>query len=131
MDKFELKQNLKRTNKIIEYAIQQRLGKSYSIKIIVSDENYDNDGLISMMYTLSIEYSDPQWHMEIDEISNELKEQSDVIESIFINSKSTIGRDGLFGPNNGNNGLLGPSVGGLEYNTDVFNVQWVMEYSID
>lgn len=131
MEKSELLKNLKRTNKIIEYAIQQKLGKSYNVKLVVSDEDYDNDGLISIMFVLEIEYSDPQWHMEIDEINYELVNQSKSIESVISGKKLSINRNGVFGPNYGNPRILGPSVNGMEYNTDVFKIQWILEYALD
>lgn len=131
MEKSELLKNLKRTNKIVEYAIQQKIGKGYKVKLNIADEDYDKEGIVSIMYVIDIVKPDPDSHIEINEISDELKEQSDVIENVLINSKSSIGKDGSFGPNNGGNRLLGPSINGLEYNPDVFEVQWIFEYSID
>lgn len=131
MDKFELKQNLKRTNKIIEYAIQQKLGKPYSVRLVVADEDYDNDGLISIMFVLEIEYSDPQWHMEIDEITYELRNQSESIESVISGKNLSIGRNGVFGPYNPNGNILGPSVQTIKYDNDIFNVSWLFEIQVN
>jgi len=131
MDKFELKNNLKKTKKIIEYAIEQKIGKSYTVKIEMDDADYDNDGLISVMYLCNIEFYDPVSHLEIDEITYELEKQTKSIESVLENKNSSIGRNGLFGPYDPRLNILGPSIHSITYNTDIFAVKWLFEIALN
>jgi hypothetical protein len=131
MDKFELKQNLKKTNKIIEFALKEKLSKPYQVDFEVGDTDYDDNGLISILYVLNISFSDPDSHLEIDEITSELTKQSDTIYNLITNKKSSIGPDGLFGPYRENNAYLSPSVRGIEYNVDIFKTSWIFEIIIN
>lgn len=131
MEKSELLRNVSKTTKIIEFALREKLGKQYQINFEVSDKDYGDDGLYSIMYVLTVSFSDPEPHLEIGEITYELSQQSDAIYNLLTNKKSSVGRDGLFGPYRDETQILGPSVREIEFNADIFSVTWIFEITIN
>jgi hypothetical protein len=131
MEKSELKNNINKTTKIIEFALKEKLGKEYQVEFEVGDTDYDDTGLISILYVLNISLDDPDSHLEIDEITSELTKQSDTIYNLLTNKKSSIGRNGLFGPYKEENTYLSPSVRGIQFDSDIFNTTWIFEIIIN
>ena len=131
MEKSELKNNVNKTTKIIEFALKEKLGKEYQVEFEVGDTDYDDTGLISIFYVLNISFNDPDSNLEIDEITSELTKQSNTIYNLLTNKKSSIGRNGLFGPYKEENDYLSPSVRGIQFDSDIFNTTWIFEIIIN
>ena len=129
----ELRSNVEKTNKIIAYALKTNLGRDYSVEVNKLDWDYSVDlsnilGLYAIIYQIQIE-AESLGHMEVEEINSFLTEQEQAISKVLDSEKSTVGKNGLFGPRTNDYQMLGPNVDGIDFNIDFFKTTWIVEIS--
>ena len=87
----ELKSNVKKTRKIIDYGINSDLGRDYVVRVYQLDWDWDKTPkILSVMFIIEIS-AEGYSNMEVNEINTFLTKQEQSIYKILDNQKSTIG----------------------------------------
>ncbi len=123
----ELKINVNKTRKIIDYGINSDLGRDYVVRVYQLDWDWDKTPkILSVMFIIEIS-AEGYSNMEVNEINTFLTKQEQSIYKILDNQKSTIGSNGLFGPRTDTYQIIGPNVDEIDFNVDIFKTKWLVE----
>lgn len=126
----ELKINVNKTIKIINYGIKTNLGRDYDVEVYQLDWDWQVVGghaiLSGVMFIIEITVEN-YGNMEVSEINSFLTEQEQAIYQVLNNQKSTIAEDGLFNPRTDTYQIIGPNVDQIDFNHDFFKTRWIVE----